>query len=117
MKGFKTKIIGFGPWEPRKGTFVGLATFIAMARMGQNFQSSFHKQVMAEALKASIDVVATPGSELALAGGASGFSDDCNKKPAQAGVFLSLGRFEQLCRTNASVRMNVGYFVFHGVLL
>jgi hypothetical protein len=74
--------------------------------MGQNFQSSFHKQVMAEALKAAIDVVATPGSELALAGGASGFSDDCNKKPAQEGAFW--GRYKQLCRTNASVRMNVG---------
>jgi hypothetical protein len=114
-KGRKTKIVGFNPWEQLKAIFVGLATFIAMGTMGQNFQSSFHKQVMAEALKAAIDVVATPGSELERHGGASGFSDDCKKNPAPAGVFFE--RYEQLCRTNASVRMNVVYFVFRGVLL
>ena len=114
-KGRKTKIVGLSPWEELKAIFVGLATFIAMGTMGQNFQSSFHKQVMAEALKAAIDVVATPGSELERHGGASGFSDDCKNKPAPAGVLL--GRYEQLCRTNASVRMNVVYVVFRGVLL
>ena len=114
-KGRKTKIIGFSPWEQLKAIFVGLATFIAMGTMGQNFQSSFHKQVMAEALKAAIDVVATPGSELELHGGASGFSNDCKNNPLPAGLFF--GRYEQLCRTNASVRMNVVYFVFRGVLL
>jgi hypothetical protein len=70
---------------------------------------------MTEALKAAIDMVATPGSELERHGGASGFSDDCQSKPAPAGVFY--GRYEQVCRTTASVRMNVVYFVFRGVLL
>ena len=74
---------------------------------------------MADALKAAIDVVATQagthGSRLARAGGARGFSEDCKKKPEQAGLFLA--RYEHLNRTNASVRMNVGLFVFHRVLL
>ena len=112
-KGRKTKIVGFNPWEQRKGRFVGLAAFIAMARMGQNFQSTFHKQVMTEALKAAIDMAATPGSELQRHGGASGFSEDCQSKPGPAGEFIA--RYEQVCRTTASVRMNVLYFVFRGV--
>jgi hypothetical protein len=84
-KGRKTKIVGFNPWEQLKGRFVGLAAFIAMGRMGQNFQSTFHKQVMTEALKAAIDMAATPGSELKRHGGASGFSEDCQSKPGPAG--------------------------------
>jgi hypothetical protein len=118
-KGRKTKIVGLSPWEELKNRFVSLAAFIAMSTMGHNFQSSFHKQAMAEALKTAIDVVATTDSELERHGGSSrdssGFSQVCINNPAPAGVFY--GRYEQLCRTSASVRMNVVYFVFRGVLL
>jgi hypothetical protein len=76
--------------------------------MGQNFQSSFHKQVMAEALKAAIDVVATQagihGPRLTRAGGVMGFSEDLTKKPEPGGMFM--GRYTHLNCTNASVRMN-----------
>ena len=114
-KGRKTKIVGLSPWEELKGLFVGLAAFIAMAIMGQNFLSTFHKQVMAEALNAAIDMAATRGSELERHGGASGFSEVCKNNPAPARVFY--GKYEQVCRTTASVRMTVVYFVFRGVLL
>ena len=71
--------------------------------MGEDFHCALHKEEMADALKAAIDVVATQagthGVRLARAGGAKGFSEDLKKKPEPGGMFM--GRYEHVNHTNA----------------